>query len=1016
MGRSGVVVLEPQRNRAASGRPSSGTRRLAWFVACLALVLPGRLMAQQPAQPRDTARTAPQAAQPQDTTRGGQPPLSARERALDLLRALPQQPLVVRPDTAPPDTAAADSARNRAAGGPGGLPGPASGPGARAGGGPGGAGPGGAGSAPGDSTRAMLMKLPGYTPVQYDGDGARYTVDRNELELTGKAKVDREGQSLSVDSLLVYNGSSGVVCGYGTPVLSGEGTPITSDTLCYNTETKVGVATGATTQFQQNATWYVRGAKNRVFTVGNDRIYADRTDFTSCDLPEPHYHFTAKKLKMVNNSVMVARDVTLDFADVPVFWLPFMVQSMKRGRRSGILTPQFGVNDIVRNSIGYQRRISNLGFYWAIDDYMGAQLAMDWWAGNWLGLDGTFDYRWTRQFLNGNATVRRFWRDNGNKDLTITGSSAWQPDERTNLRVDMNYATSSQFIQQNSFDPNELKRDITSNANMQRRFNWGSMSLGVQRRQSITQDRVDLTLPSLNLSLSPVTISQALNMNWSGSGNFQSSRVDYTGAPAPGQRSTQNMGAQLSSNLNLGQFSWSQGVQWSRAIAGALPAFDSTTVPGLTTPVEALAQAQTDQLNWNTSLGYTINLMAGTTLTPHVAMSGEMQSDSLGGPLISAPSRINTGVSLGTTIYGFWPGIGPVTRIRHKISPAISWTYSPTLRPTALQDSIFGVSNLKAQNVLTLSFNQTFEAKLAGGDTAATDTARADSLAQAAAQGGEPRRLPQARKVQLLSINTSALSYDFVRAREPGGHGFNLQQFNTSLRSGLLPGFDFSMTHDLFKEEQVTTATGTTEKRQFSPFLSNLRASFSIDNNFWLFRVLGLSGTRSMAQQASDTTAQADTAQAQAQGSRQGAPGGLLTRAGGGPGGGGGQFGGGSGIGAWSAQLSYTLSRVRPDAANPFATQAGDNQLLQGSLSFRPGTNWTLRWSTAYSFTNHQFSDQIITLTRDLHRWRANFNFVKTQTGNFAFVFRVDLMDNPDLKLDYNQHSRGSASGFGGRY
>jgi hypothetical protein len=986
-----------------------GAVRTAVVAACVAMLAPASLAAQQPPTP------------PQDTAQAGQAgrqPQTSHERALDRLRKLPQQPLVVRSDTAPPDTAAADSLRDRTASGAGGQPGRAvpgmGGPGRAAGPAP--------GAAPGagqDSTRALLMKLPGYTAVQYNGDGARYTVDRDELELTGKAKVDREGQSLSVDSLLVYNGGSGVVCGYGKPVLSGEGTPITSDTLCYNTETKVGVATGASTQFQQNATWYVRGANNRVFTVGNDRIYADRTDFTSCDLPEPHYHFTAAKLKMVNNSVMVARDVTLDFEDVPVFWLPFMVQSMKRGRRSGILTPQFGLNDVVRNSVGYQRRISNVGFYWAINNYMGAQLSADWWAGNWLGLDGTFDYRWNRQFLNGNATVRRFWRDNGSKDLTITGSTSWQPDERTTLRANANYATSSQFIQQNSFDPNELKRDITSSLNMSRRFDWGNFSLGLQRRQSITQDKVDMTLPNVALSLSPVTISQALNMNWTGSGNFRSDRTDYTGALTPGQRNLRNMSSQLRSSLNLGQLSWSQSMQWSRNIAGALPAFDSAAVPGLTGPVAALPRAQTDQLSWNTSLGYTINLMAGTTLTPHVAMSGQMLSDSLTTGMVSAPTRINTGVSLGTTIYGFWPGIGPVTRIRHKISPSVSWSYSPVVQPTALQDSVFGSSQLQEQNVLTLSFNQTFEAKLAGGDSAAADTAQADSLAREAAQGGEPRRLPQAKKVQLLSINTSALSYDFVRAREPGGHGFNLQQFNTSLRSGLLPGFNFSMTHDLFKEEQVTTPTGTTEKRHFAPFLSNLRASFSIDNNFWLFRVLGLSGVQPTASEA-DTTAQADTTQTSDQGAGQG----LLNRVGGGPPGrpgggrpgGGGQFGGGTGVGAWRAQLSYSLSRVRPDPTNPFATQTGDNQLLQGQVSFRPGANWTLNWSTAYSFTNHQFSDQMITLTRDLHRWRANFNFVKTQTGNFAFVFRVDLIDNPDLKLDYNQHSRGGARAAGGQY
>ena len=32
---------------------------------------------------------------------------------------------------------------------------------------------------------------------------------------------------------------------------------------------------------------------------------------------------------------------------------------------SGLLTPRFSVNDIVRTSGGYRRRVSNMGFYWA---------------------------------------------------------------------------------------------------------------------------------------------------------------------------------------------------------------------------------------------------------------------------------------------------------------------------------------------------------------------------------------------------------------------------------------------------------------------------------------------------------------------------------------------------------------------------------------------------------------------------------------------------------------------------
>ena len=87
------------------------------------------------------------------------------------------------------------------------------------------------------------------------------------------------------------------------------------------------------------------------------------------------------------------------FADVPVFWLPFMVQSLSQGRRSGVLMPRFGINDIARTSSRYNRRIEDVGFYWAINDYLGAEVTGDWWANNYTSLNLGFDYNVLSRFL-----------------------------------------------------------------------------------------------------------------------------------------------------------------------------------------------------------------------------------------------------------------------------------------------------------------------------------------------------------------------------------------------------------------------------------------------------------------------------------------------------------------------------------------------------------------------------------------------------------------------------------------
>jgi hypothetical protein len=81
-------------------------------------------------------------------------------------------------------------------------------------------------------------------------------------------------------------------------------------------------------------------------------------------------------------------------------------------------------------------------------------------------------------------------------------------------------------------------------------------------------------------------------------------------------------------------------------------------------------------------------------------------------------------------------------------------------------------------------------------------------------------------------------------------------------------------------------------------------------------------------------------------------------------------------------------------------------------LRFRATVGWNLMWLTSYDVQDGSFTDHSVGLTRDLHRWQANFDFYQTATGNWTFRFGVSLKDNPDLKFDYDQSSRDFNSRF----
>lgn len=850
-----------------------------------------------------------------------------------------------------------------------------------------------------DSFAQALRNLDGYTLTEYRAENrARFAADSGRLELIGAPTLSREGQGIRADSLLVYNEQQAVLCGYGKPVMEGTGgEPVESDRVCYNVDRRVGVALGARTKFTESATWFVHGKE--LYTAGDDRIYGANADFTSCDIDAPHYHFAAKGVKIVHDEILVARDVTLTFRDVPVFWLPFLVQSMKRGRRSGLLTPDFSLTDIVRNRSGYDRRISNIGFYWAINDYMGARAAFDWWSDHWTALNAAFDYSWKRQFLQGGVDLTRYWQENGSRELSLRTHHSWR-NERTSLQVSGNF-TSAQFVEQYAFDPRQLDRSIQSSAGLNHRFDWGTLNVSANRTQYLTDERTMTTLPSVSLSLNPVTLFAASgeprwynNATWNANVGFdaRSSDLDESKAGAA-NRDGETRTGRVQSSFQIWKLSWSQNASIVENVRGAKDPIPDTTMLG---PVAepALPHEISRQMEWGTSLGFQQRLIGTSTLSPSLSLRGTIvESDSTGGRPVAGPTRLTFGASLNTNLYGFWPGFGPFSRLRHRIDPSLSYSYSPVPRITDRQREVFGEQAGKETNQLSLRITQTWEAKYATADSAAE--APADTAGAAAA--GAPRRLPQARKITLLSLRTDALVYDFTEARE-GRYGLQTTQLNHSISSDLLQGLALTVGHDLFRLEDA--GEGMPEKRTFAPRIRRVETSFSLGSDSWLFRALGLGRPAEPDTAAADSAA-ADSAAAAMPGMPPGSP--FM-----GPGGAdrAGARGAAArlpgGTGSWRANLSYSL--IRPPAG---ADKGQENQLLRGTVSFQPTENWSVNWQTSYSFTDGEFSDHVLTLTRDLHDWQANFDFIKARNGNFMFSFRVHLLANSDIKFEYDERYEG---------
>ncbi len=365
--------------------------------------------------------------------------------------------------------------------------------------------------APDDSVLTSLKARPGYQSTRYRADSATVFIEGQRVLLEGQALTERQGAQLEADTIR-YEREGCMLDASGSPHLFDRGQVLVGEGIRYDTCRRRGIVNDALTNFTEGSTvWFLRG--NVAQDSSSSRIYAGSSEITSCDLPTPHYHFSAKQMKWVSKNVLIARPVVLYVRDVPILWLPFIFQDVRPGRRSGILVPQFGLNDLVRPTRGYNRQITNIGYYWAPNDYMDLTARLDWFANRYVQYGVTGQYNWLNRFMSGSVGFNEQRQVGGGSGLTFRWDHRQQFNLSTSLTFNVNYASSTAVIRNNAIDPLQNTQQITSSLNYSKRLSWATLTLGGNRRQSLTDGSVQQLLPAVTLS--PVPIAIGSDITWS---------------------------------------------------------------------------------------------------------------------------------------------------------------------------------------------------------------------------------------------------------------------------------------------------------------------------------------------------------------------------------------------------------------------------------------------------------------------------------------------------------------------
>ncbi|MBI3792148.1 MAG: LPS-assembly protein LptD, partial [Gemmatimonadetes bacterium] len=932
---------------------------------------------------------------------------------------------------------------------------------------------------PTDSVMEALLKRPNFQATKYQGATVRFDARKRDLTLTGKPAGVQRVRALLVGDTVVYNDSTQMVTANGPTVTLRDPDQSSDDLvskggrLKYDITEGRGVAAGLETSVDnKGASWIVYGhlaaLRSREDTTATDSterkvstFYAEGGQITSCTDSTPHYHFSAGQMKVVSNGFMVGRPAVLYLADIPVAWLPFIFQDMRKGRRSGVLVPRLGASELLRNSATYQRTVENMGYYFALNDYMDATLWADYRSDarpptggfGFYRLSGDYRYRWLSRFITGGIGVSYLEQGDGLTSLNFHWNHSQQFSQSTSPNTNLNYVSHTTVQRNTTLDPRIVLGSIQSQINYTKTMGPLNLALGGSQTQYPGRSQVNRSFPSLNLSSRPIELASWLTWTPAMSlANDQGIDLDQQGTArryvvnaagaidsVPVKQSTRDTRFTMQSPLKIGNFQLQLGASLTDQ-SQDFPTYRDFVDVNDTTIKERRYFNRTYQSAFDFQVGFSLPSLFASSwkVTPSITLQNVdgsaffVRNERTGGAWVGQSKKLVYALSISPTFFGLFNGFGSVTRFRHSLQPTIQWNYAPASSVSdeflaALGKTRPSYLGSLAQNGISIGLAQNLEAKIRSeGDTG------------------------EGKKVRLLSLTMSSFNYNFEQYKEikrrhdlagtPAPSwtaGLTTDRFELTARSDLLPGFDLGIGWSLFQGSvQSDTAV-------FKPYNESIRASLQLDRASPLIQVARrLLGMKEAPPEGKDAAGPGQSTQSQQVSGM--AP--TLSS--------GSVIGGSvrpqvydipSGQG-WRLSLTFSSTKTRPPVGgnvitidplvacqpllgNPVAydqcrlnpqnqtptnpvvgtTLGGPVYLsppqtnMQFQYSFNLTPKWAAMWSSSYDFEKQLFAAQVVSLQRDMHDWKATFSFTQAPNGNASFSFFISLKAEPEIKFNYDR-------------
>lgn len=799
----------------------------------------------------------------------------------------------------------------------------------------------------------------------------------------------------------------------GKPVFSDAGEKYNSDTIRYNFKSKKAIVSNIVTEQGEGI---VVGQK--VKKDPQDNMYLANAKYTTCNLAEPHFHISAKRIKLVNKKSLVSGPFNLVLSDIPLpIGLPFgffPIPKKKEIGTSGFVMGNYGEEPSNR---GFYFR--DFGYYHAFNEYVGAKLLASIYSNGSYGAGVQSTY--TRKYkYTGNVNLQFNYNKSGeiiesssaSKDFNISWAHSPQ-----NRRPDRSFSSNVNLVS-NGFNRNNRRLDeldqYTNNtfgSSVQYSRSFGKLvrtSTGFRVDQNVSTKVMNSSLDytfGLN-QFNPFIKEKNQVGNWYEgfrvgldlSGGYRltnditsrtrsTSYTDYNIIGVENKPLTneeirlQNLG--ISTNQTVVELNSLDNIRY---LFQNLGQFRSSFSVPISLPNFKIAKF----INFTPGFSY-----RGDVYTKRLSYE---YNESLDAVKIDTTSGVytagswNTSASLNTRAYGTYQ-FGKNSRIqaiRHTIAPSLSIGYSPDL---SKNPSLYQQTRVRADDVderFMPRFAELGQASGASGSIGFNLTNQLEAKIRAKSDTAQNAF----EKISLLdnlsfgtSYNLFALEQKYKYLGDTINAGFNLSNFNlganTSLFKGLI-SLNFSSTIDPYTYVEDTQNTTNLAGRRVPVFKwkhdgfagSYLSfANISISTNINPKKLRGKQvepvgpKTNDPAKEALEKFVQANPL-AYVDFSIP-----------------------------WNLNLSYNLSYNKQGLASAQVVQAFQ---FTGDVSLTP--KWKVNFSSGWDFVYKSVTLTNIGILRELHCWDMSFNWTpiagnNLRASNYSFTLQPRSSLLRDLKL-----------------